>query len=158
MANIDRETVLLGFQIQDFLDTGHQNGIIVGARVRNKIIEATTGHYRLPSPEVSRTRSTRSGTTEPSPTWPNDWAHDKALFREAVQTFKDAANITDFGSPSKTSSKASKASKAVPPRRPRTPPSFPVNNNMAGDEGSSSGITPQPAFSEHKNVVREKCV
>ena len=145
MANIDRETVLLGFQIQDFLDTGHQNGIIVGARVRNKIIEATTGHYRPPSPEVSRTRSTRSGTTGLSPTWPNDWAHDKALFREAVQTFKHAANITDFGSPSKTPSKASKA----PPRRPRTPPSFPVNN-MAGDEGSSSGTTPQPAFNEQQ--------
>lgn len=83
------------FHIQEFLNTGHEYGVIVGESIREVLQEITSNHFRPVQPAHSSTSRTRSGTGKQDvlPSYPQDWGHDRVLFRAAVNNFKRSAGI-----------------------------------------------------------------
>ena len=96
-----RDIVVLGWQLRDFLATGHQSGRLVDEGTRQIIKYLTKDTFRPPriasqgSSRAQRARS-RSSSLDPlaelDQTWPEDWAVDRSVVRQAILDFKAATS------------------------------------------------------------------
>ena len=105
MASVSRETVVLGFQILDFISTNHHYGSEASESFRERLEQFTSNQFRPPAPpSTSRTRAgsrSRSDQSEEPPLFPGDWTIDKSQFRAALRKFKNAVSSSGPSSPTR---------------------------------------------------------
>lgn len=105
---VSRETVVLSFQLHDFVETGHQYSSVVDEISLFIISLLVKDNFRPPrqprhtSARENRQRS-RSSSLEPvslldvdefEPSWPSNWAVDRSLVRAAAVKFQQGTSVT----------------------------------------------------------------
>lgn len=81
---------MLAFQLQDFIETGHQHGGLVDEPTKALIKSITETTFRPPRPFVSLTRGTSTSQAAIQQLYPEEWAVDKPLFRKTLKQLKQS--------------------------------------------------------------------
>lgn len=153
-TNISRESVLLGFQILDFIATNHHYSSEASEVFRDQLSHFTRNHFRPPSLPSITTARTRFGIVEEpsSTTFPSDWSLDRSLFRAAVKSFKNSAGIIEEPKKSTRSISPSFSLPGTPKiRLPHKSTSSQSPTKMANTGDNSSNTQPtQPTPSQQE--------
>lgn len=96
---VSRDTVILAFQIQEFLDSNHSHSDLIDERSRQLTQYLVTRNFRpqevrreLPTSareDRARSRSNSIG----APSWPSNWAVSKPHFRESLKKFSEGTRV-----------------------------------------------------------------
>ena len=154
---LNRSTVVLGFQISDFAETGHPYTRPL-AEPLPRILDYVTAN-NFPPPRTTATaatagpldrRRTRSESVDliDEPSWPSDWAIDKTAFKKAYKQFhRESLPLLEYldslphstgNTPKATSVPAENSSTDPPSNTPAadstqpTTPSMPENSDAPG--------------------------
>lgn len=94
---VSRDTVLLAFQLAEFLGTGHQFSSLFTDEIRQSISTIEKTNFR--PPQISRgirsARDERARTRSKSvetQSWPSLWALDRSAIRAALKTFEQGTH------------------------------------------------------------------
>ena len=94
MNPVARSTVILAFQLEEFLHSDHAYTNLIDENTRLLIDHIVKTNFRppqisrgLPSSAREERSRARSNSVE-APSWPTSWALDRSIFRTALRTFE----------------------------------------------------------------------
>ena len=132
--SVSRDTVIVAFQLDEFINSGHIYAESIDELTRHVIFHLVKNNFRpaqqgrVLSARDRRNRS-RSQSVE-APSWPSDWALDRSIFRGALSKFE---KDTEYHH----------RQLQEPPSTGNTPPGTPPStaSNLSGNSGATTRAT-----------------
>ena len=157
---LSRDTVILTFQINEFIQTKHN--FVTQVRIQDVVLEALAyviKHNFCPpvqySGESSKHRTRSAETPEPR-SWPANWAVDKSAFKQAVSQFEQGCRPLRrlFEPPSTGNTPSGTPERSGTPEA--SPPSSPRHRRESSDSrtGQSTGAPLDPlGIPKNANII-----
>ena len=168
-APITREIVVLAFQLDEFIQSGHAYGQSIDTATRDIITRLVQSNFRPPTSTRSNRRA-RSGSTdplqvghhrqssEPPPSWPENWAVDHPQLRQVIRRFEQATQglLHDSTTPLGDDVDGPPSTGTTPPTSRNSNRTNQMNQmnqtNQAGHTAEQPRTMAQPAFTDAQRM------